>query len=290
MLKFETVTYMKSRKRITFCRQSLVVLLILNIVFLPVSQAITNCNLLLEHIVKVHPDAVVQKTQERLFGKDVAYTRIDTKHGKDRAKASQLFSEPNSIYFAFNEFGHSYVVAGHYRFDGDILYTINNFNSKSDLLDKGIVIRIPLTQEQRESLDSVLSNPEKFASLTCVGAACNALKQTYGIKFRTGKFPITLRPRSAIGRIIRDGLIDNKGALLPVELYLLNSDSMGASLRRFRNKEWKSIALLAALTAYLPFLAIILSQGTKPTPTPTPTPPPPPKTNELEKALFDQLK
>lgn len=185
---------------------------------------------------------------EQVFGRPVDYIKVVCPEADRKISAGQLFSDPNAMYFAFNEGLHAYIAAGRVRLDGDFL-SLANFNSRTDLLDRGVVFKLPLSPQKMAEIPEVFKNPSKFISLHCVSSACHAATAISNLRFDgvLTKFFGT----SVLKQLLFGGLRDQNNERVHPEIFLINSESLAEMVGDMKSQQRIRVFALATVFSML---------------------------------------
>jgi hypothetical protein len=196
----------------------------------------------------------MMQTSENFAGKEVSYTHLLT-HSIRTVRASDIFGEEDqAIYLGITRGGHAYVVAEGARIDGDLLFRLGNRNTYSDLLEAGIVIRIPVPQVTR-ALIELSEKPSRVVGISCMSAAYKCINRAYGIHFKNDVLASIL-PDATFKRILNGALRDAAGSPQDYQIYLLDTPSLAYFYSETQRHAWPPTAIMCLIANMMSYAVI----------------------------------
>ncbi len=173
----------------------------------------------------------VRVSRETLFGNEIEVRRVGRSQLID---GKSLFGEDlggeDAVFIGLNSLGHMYLVANVYRYDGKMAFEKPTLNTRSSILDRGLVLRIQDTDGtlQDQIIDYFKENGAPRA-IDCSAGACKVMNNSTGIQLaRTYKQ--MLMPEELVKKIVVEGVKNSKGEDLQVQLFVIGNGSVEAPI------------------------------------------------------------
>ncbi len=157
----------------------------------------------------------------RLKNLTVPYTAISAPR-QSAFRACDLFGKDPALYFGYDEFGHTYLVAGKCRIEGNPLYWPGT-RSPTDILSSGVVVRVPVSQQELEHSQTIIAQ-HATRDISCTLIHCR-LATKIGVDLSPGIFKRFYTP-SILKRILSGEVENSAGERLPIEANVIGFDSL----------------------------------------------------------------
>jgi hypothetical protein len=199
------------------------------------------------------PDCVARTLTETLGNARFQVTDVSGDTKDDRLDITNLFGAGDHVLLGINPRGHSYLLAGNVRYDGNIFTHFGRVKSEVTQVSDGTVILFKnLQPEVVERLKKQLSEKvgQKVWSSSCFSGACSQLAST-GIQLASGK---PLLPTSIFKRIFENGFVDASGQPIPMEIFRTNETSVEQIFQYLNHKQTSELlASTRALAVFVVF-------------------------------------
>ena len=236
------------------CLRLLQVVTIFSILFLKSNLACSeSCNNLLnQQLYTISRNVDIFQTHEDVDGVIVPVAIVSAR--KHKLKAYDLFGDRENLVLGFNSSGHAYIVARTIRFDGNLFYQAGTINHNSDLLDEGILFKIPASPEQ---IDSVIESFSKGSprGATCVSAACKVLRVSAELELNQSN---DLLLTSVVNELLMQGRDPDSRSGLGIKSYLINA-SLKPLMQGFKQNQifWGAVSGFASSLSLTPLFLIL---------------------------------
>lgn len=154
---------------------------------------------------------------------------------------TDLFGNSQEALLGIGQSGHSYLVVGNVRYDGEIFAGFGTVRTNSTLISPGTVIRFKdLAPETIDALKNQLmqGKGKLLWSSNCYSGACNQLKAS-GIRLAGGQ---PLLPSSFFKRMFTKGFVDSTGKPISIEIYRTDNTSLDQLYRHLQNVQRKVLS------------------------------------------------
>lgn len=194
-----------------------------------------------------------------LFNKQVQALRVKSSDLKKGLISTAKLAPEKAVFIGIDPYGHMYIVAGKYRFDGNMFLKPSSLRSVN-FLSQGIVIRIE--DQDGAILNNVvnyLRNGATSSGLTCVGDACTIINQATDLNVNDERL-YTNFPVRFLRQVIEHGFTSQTANGLDVQIIVIgDSDpkSLIRSMSSRTNRAGIKLGLVGAALLSLPMLDLM---------------------------------
>ncbi len=171
-------------------------------------------------------DVKVLVTEATLFGKKVELRRVERNQLiKGRTVFAENLGGDDAFFIGLNSAGHMYLVANVYRYDGKFAFEKPQLNTRSSLLDKGLVLRIEDRDGRiQDEIIDYLKNKGAPRSIDCAAGVCKMMSEASGIQLAEN-LRQTILPNELLKKLITKGVRGADGHPKKVQVFIIgNSD------------------------------------------------------------------
>lgn len=207
--------------------KSLIFIFLIFLSFKPVLAQL-RCEALMHSIQNTRTeewdDVKVLVSEMTLFGKQVEVRRVER---SQLIKGRTIFAEnlggDDAFFIGLNSAGHMYLVANVYRYDGKFAFEKPQLNTRSSLLDKGMVVRIedPDGVVQDQIIDYFKKNGAP-RSLDCAAGVCKLVGEAAGIRMANNIRQRVL-PTELMRKLVTQGVKGRDGQQKKVQLFIIGN-------------------------------------------------------------------
>lgn len=216
-----------------------------------------GCNELLRQS-EFRVDYELTPSVESIRGTTIHYWRSSRRN----MRKSDLVKEEPAIFLGVDGEGHTYLVAGKYRYDGELFRTQPTLR-ESGALSEGLVVRIPdpggvNTKKIERYLES--QGPPK--SLTCVSGVCKILSNSGTDISLSRNYVDAFLPSQLLTTLAKRGVVNSKGESMDIEMIILgNKQSMRSIQDRALSRTQEKASVILAIATFLGIVGATGSQA-----------------------------
>lgn len=169
-------------------------------------------------------DVKVLVSQMTIYDRQVTVRRVER---SELIRGRTIFAEnlggDDAFFVGLNSAGHMYLVANVYRYDGKLAFEKPQLNTRSSLLDRGLVIRIADPEGKiQDQIIAYFRQKGPPRSLDCAAGVCKLVSEAAGIELAQNVRQRVL-PHELMRQLITQGVRGTDGRRQQTQLFVIGN-------------------------------------------------------------------